>query len=73
MAATMGVIRTGNTGKHFKALKRHHIYLAKNDNLHMNETHTDTCNPIFETLYELHNSQQYALSPNHISGVQGAG
>jgi hypothetical protein len=62
-AGTMDVM-TGKKGKHLNTLERYHIYLTKKYNIHMNETHIYTFNPIFESLYELQNRQQHVLPPH---------
>jgi hypothetical protein len=38
----MGIIKTGNKGKHLNGLAKYHLYLISKDNLHMNETYIDT-------------------------------
>jgi hypothetical protein len=53
---TTGILKTGRKGKHLNTLEKYHIYRISNDNLHMNDTHIDTYNPIFETLHELYTS-----------------
>jgi hypothetical protein len=47
----MEVITTGKKGKHLNKLEKYHIYNVSKNNLHMNDTNTDTYNPIFEELY----------------------
>jgi hypothetical protein len=55
---TMGIITLGRKGKYLNALERYHIYKVSRDNLSMNDTHIDTYNPIFETLYRIYTIQQ---------------
>jgi hypothetical protein len=54
MTDTMDVITTGRKGKHLNTLERYHIYKTSRENLHMNDTHIDTHNPIFEALQEIY-------------------
>jgi hypothetical protein len=51
---TMDVIRTGRKGRHLNTLEKYHIYKISR-NLHMNDAHIETHNPIFQTLHELYN------------------
>jgi hypothetical protein len=74
----MDVIRTGRKGKHLNTLERHQIYKISRNNLHMNDTHIEAHNPIFQTVHELYDRYQYThyleryLSKNnHIKSVQG--
>jgi hypothetical protein len=50
----MDVIRTGRKGRHLNTLERYHIYKISGNNLHMNDTHTEVHNPIFQTVHELY-------------------
>jgi hypothetical protein len=55
-------IITGRKGKYLNTLEKYHIYKISRDNLHMNDTHTDTHNPIFEAVHEnLHNITVHTL------------
>jgi hypothetical protein len=49
---TMDIITTGRKGKHFNTLERYRMYKTSRENLHMNDTHIDAHNPIFEALQE---------------------
>jgi hypothetical protein len=49
---TMDIITTGRKGKHLNTLERYYIYKTSMENLHMNDTHIDKHNPIFEALQE---------------------
>jgi hypothetical protein len=51
---TMEIITTGRKGKYLNTLERYHIYEISRDNLHMNDTHIVTHNPIFEALHEIY-------------------
>jgi hypothetical protein len=51
---TMDVIRRRRKGRHLNTLERHHIYKISRNNLHMNDTHIETHNPIFQTVHELY-------------------
>jgi hypothetical protein len=51
---TMDIIKTGTKGKHLNTLEKYHIYRISKNNLHMNDTHINTYNPIFETMHELY-------------------
>jgi hypothetical protein len=53
IADTM-VIITRRKGKYLNTLETCHIYEISRNNLHMNDTHTDTHNPIFEALHEIY-------------------
>jgi hypothetical protein len=46
---TMEIITTGRN-----TLERYHIYEISRENLHMNDTHIDTHQPIFQTLHEIY-------------------
>jgi hypothetical protein len=50
----MDVIRRGRKGRHLNTLERYHIYKISRNNLHMNNTHIETHNPIFQTVHELY-------------------
>jgi hypothetical protein len=52
---TMDIIRTGGKGRYLNTLEKYHIYKISRNNLHMNDTHIDTHNPIFQTVHELYN------------------
>jgi hypothetical protein len=64
MQDTMEIITLGKKGKYVNALGRYHIYKVSRDNLSMNDTHIDTYNPIFETLYRIYTKQQNSHSPH---------
>jgi hypothetical protein len=49
---TMDIIRTHRKRKHLNTLEKYHIYKSSNDNLQMDDTNTDTHNPIFKALQE---------------------
>jgi hypothetical protein len=49
----MDIVKTTKKGKHLNTLEKYHIYKLSKNKLHMNDTHIDTHNPIFETLQEL--------------------
>jgi hypothetical protein len=50
---TMDIVKTAKKGKHLNALEKYYIYKLSKNKLHMNDTHNDIHNPIFETLQEL--------------------
>jgi hypothetical protein len=50
---TMDVIRTGRKDRHLYILEKYHIYKISMNNLHINDTHIETNNPIFQTVHEL--------------------
>jgi hypothetical protein len=50
---TMEIINTEKSGKHINTLERYHIYKISKHKLHMNDTHIETHNPIFEILQEI--------------------
>jgi hypothetical protein len=49
---TMDIIRTHRKGKHLNTLEKYYIYKVNRDNFQMNDTNTDTHNPIFKALHE---------------------
>jgi hypothetical protein len=49
---TMDIIRTHRKGKHLNTLEKYHIYKISRENIQMNDTNTDTHNPIFQALHE---------------------
>jgi hypothetical protein len=49
---TMDIIRAHGKGKHLNTLENYHIYKLSKDNIQMNDTNTDTHNPIFKALQE---------------------
>jgi hypothetical protein len=51
---TMDIIRAGSKGRHINTLETYHIYKISRNNLHMNDTHMETHNPIFQTVHELY-------------------
>jgi hypothetical protein len=51
---TMDVIRTRRKGRHLNTLERYHIYEISTNGLHMNDTHIEAHNPIFQTVRELY-------------------
>jgi hypothetical protein len=55
IADTMDILRMGRKGRHLNTLEKYCIYKISRKNLHMNDTHIDTYNPIFQTLHELDN------------------
>jgi hypothetical protein len=59
----MEIITLGKKEKYLNALERYHIYKASRDNLSMDDTHIDTYNPIFETLYRIYTKQQNTEYP----------
>jgi hypothetical protein len=66
---TMDIIKAGRKRKYLKTLEKHYIYRIGKDNLHMNNTHIDVYNPIFETLHELHSREQHSPpSPFYYKG-----
>jgi hypothetical protein len=55
----MDVIRIGRKGRHLNTLEKYHIYEISRKNLHMNETHIELHNPIFQTVHENYDTQQH--------------
>jgi hypothetical protein len=51
---TMDIITTWRKGKYLNTLEKCHIYKISREKLHMNDTHVDSHNPIFEALQDLH-------------------
>jgi hypothetical protein len=52
---TMDVIKTGRKGRHLSRSEKFHIYKISRNSLHMNDTHIEAHNPIFQAVLELHN------------------
>jgi predicted ATP-grasp superfamily ATP-dependent carboligase len=51
---SMDVIRTERKGRNLNILRKYHIYrICKN--LHMNDTHVEAQNHIFQRVHELYN------------------
>jgi hypothetical protein len=50
MMDTMDIIAMGRKGKHLNTLETYYTYKTSRENIHMNDTHIDTYNPIFEAL-----------------------
>jgi hypothetical protein len=48
---TMDVMRTGRKGRQLNNLEKYHIYKISRNNLHMNDTHIEIHNPIFQTVH----------------------
>jgi hypothetical protein len=46
--------RTGRKGRQLNTLEKYHIYKISSNNLHMNDTHVETHNPVFQTVHELY-------------------
>jgi hypothetical protein len=53
IADTMDIIKTHRKRKHLNTLEKYCIYKISRDNLQMNDTNTDTNNPIFKALHEM--------------------
>jgi hypothetical protein len=51
---TTDMVKIGKKRKYLNTLEKYCIYRMSKDYLHMNDTHIDTYNPIFETLYEFY-------------------
>jgi hypothetical protein len=51
---TMDVIRTGRKSRDLNTLERYHIYKISRNNLHMNDTHIEAHNLIFQTVHDLY-------------------
>jgi hypothetical protein len=56
---TRDVIRTGRKGRHLNTLEKYNVYKISRKNLHVNDTHIEAHNPIFQTVHELYDRQQY--------------
>ncbi|PNF31380.1 hypothetical protein B7P43_G10054 [Cryptotermes secundus] len=50
----MEVVTTGKKGRHLNTLEKYHIYKISKKGLHMNDTHIETHNPIFQTIHEIY-------------------
>jgi hypothetical protein len=49
----MEIIKTEKKGKHINTVERYHICKISKHKLHMNDTHIESHNPIFEILQEI--------------------
>jgi hypothetical protein len=54
---TMEIITTGKKGRHLNTLERYYIYKTNKENILMNDTRTETYNPIFQAIQELNTIQ----------------
>jgi hypothetical protein len=63
----MDIIRTHRKGKHLNTLEKYYIYKVRRDNLQINDTNTDTQNPVFKALHETNTRWQHTttLHPWH--------
>jgi hypothetical protein len=59
----MDIKRTHRKGKHLNKLENYYIYKARRNNRQMNDTSTDTHNPIFIRLHETNNRYQHTKQP----------
>jgi hypothetical protein len=51
----------GRKGRHLNTLEKYHIYKISRSNLHMDDTHNETHNPIFKIIqYFTINSSAHA-------------
>jgi hypothetical protein len=48
------LVKRRRKGRHLNTLERYHIYQISRNYLHMNDTHIETHNPIFQTVHELY-------------------
>jgi hypothetical protein len=48
---TMDILRAGRKGN---TVEKYHIYRISRSNLHMNDTHIEAHNPLFQTVHELY-------------------
>jgi hypothetical protein len=51
---TMDVISTGKKGRYLNTLEKYHFYKININNLHMNDTHVNVHNPIFQIIHEIY-------------------
>jgi hypothetical protein len=64
---TMEII-TGKKDKHLNTLEVYYMYKTNKENIQMNDTYTETYNPIFQAIHELNTVQQPPpLSPTDYS------
>jgi hypothetical protein len=47
---TMEIIKIERNGKHLNRLEKYHIYKISKEEIHMNDMHDKTYNPIFEVI-----------------------
>jgi hypothetical protein len=45
--------------RHLNILEKYHIYKVGRNNLHMNDTHIETHNPIFQIVHKIYEREQY--------------
>jgi hypothetical protein len=56
---SVDTIKIGRKGKHLNTSEKCHIYKISRNNLHMNVTHIEMHNPIFQTVHEIYDRQQH--------------
>jgi hypothetical protein len=49
---TMDIIRKGKKGRHLNTLEKYHIYKVSKTNIHLNDTHNEAHNLIFQVMHE---------------------
>jgi hypothetical protein len=64
---TMEVMQIAKKGKTPNALQKCHIYCTYKQSMHLNEKHTDSHNPIFNSLYSHYYKEQppFPIIPSH--------
>jgi hypothetical protein len=50
----MEIITILKKGKHLNTVEKYHIYCAQKENRHLNDTHTDSQNSIFNFIHNHH-------------------
>jgi hypothetical protein len=51
---TMDVIINGRKGRHLNTLEKYHIYKISKTNIQLNDTYSETQNPIIQEIYEIY-------------------
>jgi hypothetical protein len=47
---TMQIMKIERKGRHLNTLEKYHIYRISKEEIHMNDIHDETHNPIFEVI-----------------------
>jgi hypothetical protein len=50
----LDVIRKGRRGRHLNTLEKYHIYKISKTNVYLNDTHSETHNPIFQVIHDIY-------------------
>jgi hypothetical protein len=62
MEDTLDILHIERKGPLMNTLERFHIYKLSKENMHMNNTYADTCNPIFNLITKYY--KKHHTNPN---------